>query len=58
MAPRGGATNVTAYIGASYADIHDVSLGSAGIHWVFVGSADGVIEGGFRRANGVRAVGS
>jgi hypothetical protein len=49
---------VTAYIGASYADIHDVSLGSAGIHWVFVGSADGVIEGGFRRANGVRAVGS
>ncbi len=51
-------TNVTAYIGASYADIHDVSLGPAEIHWVLPGSVARVVDGGFHRADGVRAVGS
>jgi hypothetical protein len=49
---------VPAYIGASYAWIHDVSRDPPEIQWVSTGSAGGVVDGGFPRADTLWAVGS
>ena len=47
-----------AYIGASYAWIHDVSRGPPEIHWVSTGSARGVVDRGFPRTDTLWVVGS